>query len=49
MRWLDTITDSLDMNLSKRWETVEDRRVWRAWGHKESDLIETEQQQQYFR
>ena len=29
-RWLDSITDSMDMNLSKLWETVEDRGVWRA-------------------
>ena len=25
MKWLDSITDSIDMNLSKLWETVEDR------------------------
>ena len=30
MRWLDIITDSVDMNLSKLWETVEDRRTWSA-------------------
>ena len=28
MRWLDSITDSIDMNLSKFRETVEDRGVW---------------------
>ena len=30
MRWLDSIPDSVDMNLSKLWETVEDRGAWRA-------------------
>ena len=43
MRWLGSITDSMDMNLSKLWEIVKDREAWRAEVHggcKELDTAE---------
>ena len=41
MRWLGSTMDSMDMNLNKLWEVVEDRGAWHAVvheGHKEFDI-----------
>ena len=48
MKWLDSITDLMDMNLSKLWETVEENSAWPAVTHASQRVghnLGTEQQQ----
>ena len=51
MRWLNGITDSVDVNLSKLWEILEDKRAWSVTVHEVTRLrhdLVTEQEQQYW-
>ena len=43
MRWLNSITDSMDTNLSKLWEIVKEREAWSVAVHEVAELERTEQ------
>ena len=49
MKWLDSITDSVDRNVSKLWEIVKDREPWHAavYGVRVRHDLMTEQQQHH--
>lgn len=46
IRWLESAMETMNMNLYRLPEAVEDRKVWHVitWGHEESDFIEQQQQ-----